>query len=209
MVGRKSHEGRPLGASSILPSGLHLPYQPWLRGSHGQDRREGRGPYRSNSGHEEPPAKEPVGSPTLPARPPTGSFDSPRAHHISTRDRGSRVANGYRFFTWDCHLFFHRIVVSAPFRHTTNWREGNTALGDGSQCGIGIRASFRLGSGRGPRPPREQYACFIARHSRGLRPFRVALLILDSRLAPTTSTVRGGPGQHMEKRINPSTSGRV
>ena len=111
--------------------------------------------------------------------------------------------NGYRFFTWDCHLFFHRIVVSAPFRHTTNWREGNTALGDGSQCGMGIRASFRLGSGRGPRPPREQYACLVARHSRGLRPFRVALLILDSRLAPTTSTVRGGPGQHMEKRINP------
>ena len=147
MVGRKSHEGRPLGASSILPSGLHLPCQPWLRGSHGQDRREGRGPYRSNSGHEEPPAKEPVGSPTLPAQLPTGS--------------------------------------------------------------LGIRASFRLGSGRGPRPPREQYACFIARHSRGLRPFRVALLILDSRLAPTTSTVRGGPGQHMEKRINPSTSGRV
>ena len=88
--------------------------------------------------------------------------------------------NGYRFFTWDCHLFFHRIVVSAPFRHTTNWREGNTALGDGSQCGMGIRASFRLGSGRGPRPPREQYACLVARHSRGLRPFRVALLILDS-----------------------------
>ena len=40
------------------------------------------------------------------------------------------------------------------------------------------------------------------------RGFRVALLILDSRLAPTTSTVRGGPGQHLEKRIDPWQAGQ-
>ena len=33
-----------------------------------------------------------------------------------------------------------------------------------------------------------------ARPGRGLRPFQVALLILGSRLAPTTSNVQGGPG---------------
>mgnify|MGYP006082083235 CR=1 FL=1 len=143
MVGRKSHEGRPLGASSILPSGLHLPCQPRLRGSYGQDRREGRGPYRSNSGHEEPPAKEPVGSPTLPARPPTGSFDSPRTHRISKWVAG-RSPTGTAVDPGTVISSAPSIVVSAPLRHTTDWREGDTAPGDGPRRGIGIRASDHL-----------------------------------------------------------------
>jgi hypothetical protein len=45
-----------------------------------------------------------------------------------------------------------------------------------------------------------------ARPGRGLRPFQLALLILGSRLAPTTIKVRGGPGHCSEKRINLSTA---
>jgi len=45
-----------------------------------------------------------------------------------------------------------------------------------------------------------------ARPGRGVRPFQVALLILGSSLAPTTSKVRGGPGHSREKRINLSTA---
>ena len=41
-----------------------------------------------------------------------------------------------------------------------------------------------------------------ARPSRGLSPFQVSLLILDSRLAPTTSNLTGGPSHRSEKRIN-------
>ena len=46
------------------------------------------------------------------------------------------------------------------------------------------------------------------RPGRGLRPFQFALLILGSRLAPTTSKVRGGPGHGSERRINLSTADR-
>ena len=41
-----------------------------------------------------------------------------------------------------------------------------------------------------------------ARPGRRLRSFQVALLILGSRLAPTTSKAKGGPGHGSEKRIN-------
>ena len=37
------------------------------------------------------------------------------------------------------------------------------------------------------------------RPGRGLRPFQFALLILGSRVAPTTSKVRGGPGHGSER----------
>ena len=48
-----------------------------------------------------------------------------------------------------------------------------------------------------------------ARPGRGLRPFQVALLILGSRLAPTTSKAKGGPGHGSEKRINLSKVDRT
>ena len=75
--------------------------------------------------------------------PPYRITDSPRTHRISKWVAG-RSPTGTAVDPGTVISSAPSIVVSAPLRHTTDWREGDTAPGDGPRRGIGIHASDHL-----------------------------------------------------------------